>query len=92
MIEISKAIKCPEVGQFLAGMKKIQETISDEKNLAPLCNNDSTIVDSFKAVFANFFLLNNQKNVDQVLKNPENYVLKPQREGGGHNFYDKQIM
>ncbi len=24
-----------------------------------------------------------------ALKGPDNFVLKPQREGGGHNFYGK---
>jgi len=26
-----------------------------------------------------------------MLKNPENYVLKPQREGGGNNIYGQQV-
>ncbi len=26
-----------------------------------------------------------------ALKNPENYVLKPQREGGGNNIYGEDI-
>jgi hypothetical protein len=29
--------------------------------------------------------------MEKVLKNPENYVLKPQREGGGNNYYKSEI-
>ena len=30
--------------------------------------------------------------MEAVLANPENYVLKPQREGGGNNIYGKDIV
>lgn len=72
-------------------MKKIQEYISHEKNLVELCNNDTTKIDAFKAVSAEFFKLDKEENVEKVLKNPENYVLKPQREGGGNNYYKSAI-
>lgn len=54
-IEISKAIKCPNIGTFLAGMKKIQESISIDKNLEIFCNSNKNLL---KSVFADFFLLN----------------------------------
>lgn len=31
------------------------------------------------------------KAVELARKNPEKFVLKPQREGGGHNVYDEDI-
>ena len=31
------------------------------------------------------------KVIDEVLKNPEHFVLKPQREGGGNNIYGADI-
>ena len=29
--------------------------------------------------------------VDKAIKRPHDYVLKPQKEGGGNNFYDKEL-
>jgi hypothetical protein len=29
--------------------------------------------------------------MQDVLENPNNYVLKPQREGGSNNYYDASI-
>ena len=31
-----------------------------------------------------------QQAVIKALKNPHDYVLKPQKEGGGNNFYDDE--
>lgn len=59
-IEISKAIKCPNIGTFLSGMKKIQESISIDENLEIFCKSNKDLVKSF---FADFFLLK-----DQVIK------------------------
>jgi len=33
----------------------------------------------------------NKQVVEDAKKNPENYVLKPQREGGGNNIYGQQV-
>ena len=72
-------------------MKKIQEYISHEENLSELCNKDKTKIDAFKSVSAEFFKLDKEENVQKVLNNPDNYVLKPQREGGGNNYYKSAI-
>ena len=32
-----------------------------------------------------------EKNYEKALSNPENFVLKPQREGGGNNIYGEDI-
>ena len=29
--------------------------------------------------------------MDSIIDNPTDYVLKPQREGGGNNFYNDEI-
>lgn len=66
-IEISKAVKCPTIGTFLSGMKKIQESIADDENLKHLCNSNTDLLNSFKSVFAEFFLLNNQVKIFSCL-------------------------
>ena len=61
MIELSKAIKCPNVATFLSGMKKIQEfLVHDTKALSDLCDHDQTLVQEHRSVFAEFLKLDNQ--------------------------------
>ncbi len=92
MIELSKAIKCPNVAVFLAGMKKVQEFLYyDELGLSDLCGNDKDLVSLHQSVYARFLKLSDKDDFETVLKNPDEFVLKPQREGGGNNFYNDQI-
>ena len=74
-------------------MKKIQEYISHEQNLKDLLDDDNNEQTAclIQAVFAQFFKLDNEENMNKVLRNPENWVLKPQREGGGNNYYKSEI-
>lgn len=90
-IELSKSIKCPSLGTFLAGMKKFQEYLSDSDHLHALCDYDLNLAGSFQSVFAKFLRLNDPDNFDKILNNPDDFVLKPQREGGGNNFYGSKI-
>jgi hypothetical protein len=30
-------------------------------------------------------------SLEKAINNPENFVLKPQREGGGNNYYKSEI-
>jgi hypothetical protein len=32
-----------------------------------------------------------KENIEKLLNNTDDYVLKPQREGGGNNLYNKEI-
>lgn len=56
-IECSKAIKCPTIGIFLAGMKIVQQYISDGENLLELINYDYELYDRFQAVFGKYYKL-----------------------------------
>lgn len=92
MIELSKAIKCPNVATFLAGMKKVQEFLyHDKRALLELCNNEQDLSDSHRSVFADFLKLDSKDDFEKIYNNPNNYVLKPQREGGGNNYYKNEI-
>jgi hypothetical protein len=57
---MSKAIKCPSLATFLAGMKKIQEFISHEQHLSEICNENEKRVESLRSVFAQFFKLDTE--------------------------------
>ena len=57
-IELSKAIKTPDVATFLTGMKKTQEYLYlEEACLKELCNNDPLLVAKMRSVFAKFYKL-----------------------------------
>ena len=52
-----------------------------------------------KALFKGIWSLENlgqsgaevNRIVEDAIKNPRNYVLKPQKEGGGNNFFDAEL-
>lgn len=87
-IELSKAIKCPNIDYHLAGCKKIQQALNTDMHLftnTPECllKNTTEIYDFSKI---------SQKIVETVQSNPKDWVLKPQREGGGNNIYGQDIL
>lgn len=98
-IERSSAIKCPNITFHLIGMKKVQQELAMpgavERFLSPA---DSALV---RSSFAGLWNLDVSTSSDggqdvaeaivKASKNPESYVLKPQREGGGNNFYGKHV-
>lgn len=42
--------------------------------------------------FAGLWSFDSDQVIDMALKNPEKFVMKPQREGGGHNIYGDDIV
>ena len=97
LLESSDAIKCPDIGSQLAGSKKIQQELSNPGVLERFLE-CSDSCESLRSHFTNLYSLDVQSNpnLDQILqeaiKNPTNYVLKPQREGGGNNLYGKEMV
>jgi glutathione synthase len=97
MIEHSNAIKCPNVGYQLAGTKVIQASLCIQENLDKfLTTEKSNILKKCFAEQYSFCLLHNvehkQQIIDRALQNNSNeWVLKPQREGGGNNFYGNEL-
>ena len=88
LIERSLAIKCPNIGYHLAGMKKIQQDLAREGLVERFVD-----VESAKRLRGSFTGLYpvTEESIQMAIKNPSDYVLKPQREGGGNNFYDEDI-
>lgn len=89
MMEKSCAIKCPNLAYQLVGAKKIQQILTApgviEKYLP-----DEEDRDLLTSTFAMMYSLDNDGDGDKAaelaMQNPEDYVLKPQREGGGKEF------
>ncbi|CCH40519.1 Glutathione synthetase [Wickerhamomyces ciferrii] len=98
ILETSKAIKAPTLLTQLAGAKKIQQILTDEEIISKFItknpeteNNFSQLLDTFVAIYP---LDNSPKGLDAkklALETPDNFVLKPQREGGGNNIYKQDI-
>ena len=86
LIERSKAIKCPTILTQLAGSKKVQQVLAEES---------SGVSDDIRATFVGIHTLDaspaGEAAIKIALHSPSNYVLKPQREGGGHNIYRDAI-
>ncbi|KAI5837544.1 hypothetical protein DFP73DRAFT_307932 [Morchella snyderi] len=93
-IERSKAIKCPSVITQLAGAKKVQQVLAMEGTIERFLP-DTSISTRIQNTFAAIYPLDTSSAGlvarGLALNNPEKYVLKPQREGGGNNIYRSKI-
>lgn len=96
LIEISSACKCPSINYHLTGTKKIQQELAKPDNVEKFLSiEDSKKVREFFAGLWGFDNLQDQQIKDvinQAILNPEAFVLKPQREGGGNNLYGQQMV
>jgi glutathione synthase len=99
-LEQSRATKCPSLGYHLAGTKKVQQELARPGVLERFFPNDidSSKVDAMRACFAGLYSMGDdatpedlQATQDVLDGNEALYVLKPQREGGGYNFYGKHL-
>ncbi|XP_064394858.1 glutathione synthetase-like isoform X2 [Halichondria panicea] len=94
LCEMSRASNCPSVGYQLAGTKKVQQALTVPGILEKFCD-DSDAVASIRTTFAGIYSLENNAEgdwaIERALKNPADFVVKPQREGGGNNFYDDDV-
>lgn len=94
LMERSKAIKCPSIHYHLAGTKKVQQALAKPGILKRFIE-DNAKIDSIKDIFTGLYSLDKGEEGEQAVKlafsNPERYVLKPQREGGGNNVYGLDI-
>uniref|UniRef100_A0A0V0G652 Glutathione synthetase n=1 Tax=Triatoma dimidiata TaxID=72491 RepID=A0A0V0G652_TRIDM len=94
LIERSDSIKCPNIQYHLAGTKKVQEVLARPKVLERFM--DENKAKRIRNLFTDIFPLDKDEpggiEAEQLLRTkPEDFVLKPQREGGGNNIYGKDI-
>jgi len=94
LIERSLSIKCPTITHHLLGAKKIQQVFALPGILEKYFTNDKDIND-IRSCFAGLYSLDEAdaaKIIPKAIANPGDYVLKPQREGGGNNLYDEEMV
>jgi len=94
IVEHSTAIKCPDVFYHIFGAKKVQQALAGEGVLEKFARSDIE-AELIRSSFAGLYALgegDDQSTVDMALRDPHSYVLKPQREGGGNNLYDDELV
>lgn len=94
MIEQSFAIKCPTVAYQLVGSKKVQQVLSVPGRLERYV--DTETADKMRSSFAGLYPLDESPEglaaYELALKQSQDLVMKPQREGGGNNIYGNDIL
>jgi glutathione synthase len=94
LIERSSAIKCPTIGAQLAGAKKIQQVLTRPETIRRFVSDAEA--QTLEAVFAGLYTLDEPLDDKpaylQAMDQPDRFVLKPQREGGGNNLYDDAMV
>ncbi|XP_041782147.1 glutathione synthetase-like isoform X2 [Anopheles merus] len=95
LIERSVAIKCPSIQYHLAGTKKVQQALAKPDVLRRFVGDDAPKIEAIRDIFTGLYSLDRDEGGDEAvalaLADPERYVLKPQREGGGNNVYGADI-
>ena len=98
-IEASSTIQIPNLALHLAGTKKIQQVLTKKAVLQQFLSEEELeqVSQSFVHLFAP-----DEKTTDEhrqeiavlelAKKHPQDYVLKPQREGGGNNYFDTEML
>lgn len=93
-MERSMAIKCPCVASHLAGCKKIQQLMALPGVLEKFLSEQEAA--DLRSCFTGLWGLERDDDetkavIADAIAHPENYVLKPQREGGGNNLWNKEM-
>ncbi|XP_008195090.1 glutathione synthetase isoform X1 [Tribolium castaneum] len=94
LMERSLAIKSPSIHYHLAGTKKVQQTLAKPGALEQFLS-DPVKVEKVKQIFAGLYSLDfdelGEQAIQMAIDDPERFVLKPQREGGGNNVYGLEV-
>nr|XP_025037227.1 glutathione synthetase isoform X1 [Pelodiscus sinensis] len=95
LMERSKAVKCPDIATQLVGTKKVQQELSQPGALESLLPDRPEAVARLRATFTGLYSLDMGEEGDRMvamaIADPERFVLKPQREGGGNNLYGEEL-
>ncbi|KAL3941772.1 MAG: hypothetical protein SGBAC_003916 [Bacillariaceae sp.] len=100
LLEESRAAKCPSLGYHLAGTKKVQQELARPGVLERFFpkEEEKEMVANMRSAFAGLYSLGDDAVPDDIAAIQEaldgkegQYVLKPQREGGGYNFYGAEL-
>ena len=97
LIELSTAIKVPDINTFLTTFKIFQYELSKPQIMMHYCQNDLIINDILR-FFGGIYSIRDmdaekQKELFSKIKSdPKKYILKPNREGGGNNIFGDKLL
>ncbi|XP_005986742.1 glutathione synthetase [Latimeria chalumnae] len=95
LMEQSKAVKCPNIATQLVGAKKVQQELARPGVLEKFLPNNPEAVSRIRSTFTGLYTLaigeEGDSTVAMAISDPDRFVLKPQREGGGNNIYGEDI-
>ena len=93
LLERSGAVKSPSAAMHLAGCKKVQQVLAAPGVLEKFVPAAADAAE-MRRVFAGLYALDGEgagAAVARGLADPDGFVLKPQREGGGNNLYGEEL-
>lgn len=99
LIENSSSISIPNAATQLAGTKKVQQVLADGAVLRRFCGDADAV--AMEQTFARIYDLDEEVTTPgggpqfawkAAIESPREYVLKPQREGGGNNLYEEELV
>jgi glutathione synthase len=94
LIECTSAVKCPSIAAQLVGTKKIQQVLDLPGEVERFIK-VQTDADLIRSCFACQYTLSPGAEGDEAaqlgITRPNDFVLKPQREGGGNNLYSTKM-
>eukprot|EP01059_Diplonema_ambulator_P034492 TRINITY_DN7760_c0_g1_i1.p1 TRINITY_DN7760_c0_g1~~TRINITY_DN7760_c0_g1_i1.p1 ORF type:complete len:481 (+),score=74.24 TRINITY_DN7760_c0_g1_i1:190-1443(+) len=94
LMEVSTAVKCPSVGYQLVGAKKIQQVLANREVLSKFC--PPSAIDEVMSVFAEMSGLEDLPSqnaaIQRAVATPADWLLKPQREGGGSLIHSDAMV
>lgn len=93
LIDTSNAVKTPNIHYHLAGSKKIQQVLTELGVLSNFIERGKA--EEITRLFTGLWSLEQDLNSDFLENSRETcqeYVLKPQREGGGNNVYGQDLL
>ncbi|XP_063905797.1 glutathione synthetase-like isoform X3 [Zophobas morio] len=94
LMERSLAIKSPTIHYHLAGTKKVQQVLARPGVLENFLS-DPSQVERVRNIFTGLYSLDfdevGEQAIQMAIDDPERFVLKPQREGGGNNVYGLEV-
>jgi len=92
-MELGRAIKSPNVAYHLMGCKKVQQRLAMPGMLERfLPREEASLVRS--TIVGHYSMEAGERDpvaIERALAQPGDFVLKPQREGGGNNLYDEDV-
>lgn len=94
LLEHSQTLSIPSVTIQLANTKKIQQVLSDQAMLEKFVSPQEAVelLETMVAMCPVDGALHGATGRELALAEPENWVLKPSREGGGNNYFGQQMV